>query len=266
MKKQLLTVALLASSLVASAQFATSNSGSSNITTSDVSGHSSFFVEYNSINPDELLEDAEDETATGFSLGFNKAFSIGNKVGGLPLFLEAGVKLTYAWATGYEEDFSENCYSCGDEYSMVAKETFQSAFVTVPINVMYKFAIPNTSIVLEPFAGLTFKGHILGQTKPSFTFEACCDEMEDAYNDELKDEIEDAVKDGTVNVFDKDDMGGKKYTANRFALGYQIGVNASFGKYYVGVSYGSDFSDYMSEKTEIDSKWQTTSITLGLRF
>ena len=82
----------------------------------------------------------------------------------------------------------------------------------------------------------------------------------------MEKDIDEMMEEMSMNYFDKDDMGGKKYTANRFALGYQIGVNVSFGKYYAGVSYGSDFSDYMSEKLEVDSKLQTTSVTVGVRF
>lgn len=275
MRKFLLTAGLLVTSLVASAQFSTSDKGNtlgnaqftaskSGIAYMNASSdHSSFFLEYNAINPDDLLDEShEDEVFTGFSLGFNKAFSLSS---GVPLFLEVGAKLTYAWATIYDEEEEYECgyYDCGEEFWLNTKETVQYACVSVPVNVMYKIALPNTSIVLEPFAGLTFKGNILGRVKMKLSCDACCDDVEDDFDEVLDEYDEDDL---VSDFFDKDDMGGKKYTANRFNVGYQFGVNVNFSNYYVGVSYGSDFSDFMSEKSKIDSKLQTTSVTLGLRF
>ena len=110
MKKLFLAVALLATSMVASAQFAAGNGGSS-LGSSSASEHASFFVQYNSFGVGEFEDvwddmDSESEKLHGISLGFNKAFSISSSV---PLFIEVGAGLTYAWAKLYDD---ENEYSC----------------------------------------------------------------------------------------------------------------------------------------------------------
>lgn len=268
MKKLFLSAALLATSMMASAQFATSNGGNSfsTVTSSEVSGHSSFYVQYNSFGVGDFADllddmDAESDKLTGLTVGGSKAISIGSSLS-LPLFLEVGAGLTYAWATIYDEEYTDVCYYCEDEYSMSEKSTTQHLMLNIPVNVMYKFQLPNTSITLEPYVGLNVKGHILGQMKDKATFEACCDEMEDAY-DEMMEEVDE--DDLTANYFDKKDMGSKKYVASRLNIGWQIGANVDFGSAFVGISYGSDFGKYMKFYTE-DWTFSATNITVGFRF
>ena len=266
MKKLFFTVALMATSLVASAQFATSNGGgsfSAAKTSAEVSEHGSFYVQYNSFGVGDLADvlddmDAESDKLTGLTVGFNKAISV---TPSLPLFVEVGAGLTYAWAKLYDEEDTGDCPFCGDEYSESAKMSSQHLMVNVPVNMMYKFQVPNTSIVLEPYVGLNVKAHLMGQMKTKATYEACCDDMEEFHEDYLE-EVED---DMTSNYFDKDDMGGKKYVAKRVNIGWQIGANVDFGSAFVGVSYGSDFGKFMKLYSE-DWTFSATNITVGLRF
>ena len=254
MKKLLLSVCLLATSLIASAQ----------------SGHSSFYVQYNLLGVGEFADylddmDAESERLNGLSLGFNKAFSITPSV---PLFIEIGAGLTYAWAKFYDEEDEFDCsagndddyYGCDDEYSYHVKTTSQHLMVNVPINLMYKFQIPNSSITLEPYVGVNVKAHILGKMKNKMKYDACCDDMEDILEEWAEEEEE-----YDVNYFDKKDMDGKKYVAKRVNIGWQIGANVDFGKAFVGISYGSDFNKFM-ERGRDDWKFSATNFTVGLRF
>ena len=171
MKKLFLAVALLATSMVASAQFAAGNGGGS-MGSSSASDHASFFVQYNSFGTGEFgeaLEEAAEEMEeyyeemgyddeiisktrlNGLTIGFNKAFGITSSV---PLFVEVGAGLTYAWANfmeqtetfDHESDYYYEEYGCGDEYSFTTKSISQHLMVNVPINLMYKFQLPNSSI------------------------------------------------------------------------------------------------------------------------
>lgn len=266
MKKYLLTACFMAISFMASAQFAASNSGfgPTTKTSTDISGHSSFYVQYNSFGVGEFADilddmDAESDKLTGFTLGGNKTISVDPS---LPLFIEVGAGLTYAWAKIYDEEESGECYWCEDEYSMSEKESSQHLMINIPVNLMYKFKLPNSSITLEPYVGLNVKGHLLGQMKGKITYEACCDDIEDVM-DEMMDEIDE--DDLTANYFDKDDMGGKKYVAKRVNVGWQIGANIDFGSAFVGVSYGSDFNKFMKVNSD-EWTFSATNVTVGLRF
>lgn len=267
MKKLFLSICLLATSMMASAQFVASNGGGSlgsSTRTADASDYSSFYVQYNSFEVGDFIDvlddmDAESEKLTGFTVGGNRAFSI---TPSLPLFIEIGAGLTYAWAKIYDEEETEECYYCGDDFSMGFKESSQHLMVNIPVNLMYKFQVSNSSITLEPYVGLNVKGHLIGQMKGKYTFETCCDDMEDEIDDYL-DEIDE--DDMVANYFDKDDMGGKKYVAKRMNIGWQIGANVDFGKTFVGISYGSDFGKFMEVEDE-DWTFSATNITVGFRF
>lgn len=227
------------------------------------SGHNSFYVQYNSLGVGEFAEvlddmDAESEKLNGIGVGYNKAFSVTSSI---PLFIEVGAGLNYAWAKIYEEEVKDDCYICSDEYAVASKTSSQHLMVNVPVNLMYKFQIPNSSITLEPYVGLNLKGHILGRMKSKYTYEACCDEMDEAFEETLEDMDEDDL---VSSYFDKDDMGGKKYVATRLNIGWQIGANVDFGKAFVGLSYGSDFNKFL----EADEEWKYSAlnVSLGLRF
>ena len=159
-----------------------------------------------------------------------------------------------------EEDY--DCYECDDEYTLATKLMSQHLMVNVPINLMYKFQFPNSSITIEPYVGLTLKGHLLGNMGIKYSYEACCDDLEDELEEELEDIDED---DSNINYFDKKDMGGKKYVATRLNYGWQIGANVDFGSAFAGISYGSDFNNYMKSGKD-DWKFSALNVTVGVRF
>ena len=255
MKKLLLSVCLLATSLIASAQ----------------SGHSSFYVQYNLLGVGKEMADYLDDIDSpsdhlnGLSLGFNKAFAVTQSV---PLFVEVGAGLTYAWGKFYDEEDEYPCYyydeygrgNCGDEFSLHEKDLSQHLMVNIPVNLMYKFQIPNSSITLEPYVGINVKAHILGQTKGKLKYDACCDGMEDILEDRAEE-----YEEYDINYFNKKDMESKKYVAKRVNIGWQIGANVDFGKAFVGISYGSDFNKYMNFWGD-DWRFSATNFTVGLRF
>ena len=194
-------VALLATCTTASAQF--TNSGSNSTSEVDTEGWSSLYVQYNPMSIKDL-------DLNGFSLGFNKAFSISNSI---PLYVETGAGLQYAM--GAQDDIDYNLFS-----------------VKIPVSLMYKYQFNNSDFAIAPYAGIDFRGNILGK-------------MEDEGND--------------ANIFDEDDMEGQE--AKRFQVGWHVGLNAYYGKVMLGVSYGTDLNKFI-----YDEKIKTTSITLGYCF
>lgn len=104
--------------------------------------------------------------------------------------------------------------------------------ISVPINFGYQYAFSETASIF-PYVGATLRGNILGNYKVG-------GESESIFSDEA------------------DDLGMK---AKRFQIGWQIGVAATFNKFVVGVSYGTDFNEIVEE-----GKVKTTTITLGYNF
>lgn len=237
--------ACLAISSGAYAQFTntSSNTSSASVTTD---GWSSIWVEYNPVKIKIDSKEADDESATGLSFGYSQAFPITQS---MPLLLELGLGLQYTFNTNdddviiyyYDDDGDIVDYEKPDDAEL--KTTLFSA--KIPVNLIYAFQIPNSSVKLLPFVGANLRYNISGKRKYSF-------EGDEEWDD---DELE-------MDVFDKKDMGSSKATWKRFQLGWNIGVKAQFGKnFLVGLSYGNDFSE-LAKKT----KMQTTSITLGYTF
>ena len=100
--------------------------------------------------------------------------------------------------------------------------------VNVPVNFGYKFSFGENNGIL-PYVGLTLRGNIFGNYK----------------------------EDGeSYNAFDEDEVGDMQL--NRFQIGWQIGVGANFNTFYVGASYGTDFSEILD-----GGKVAMPSITIG---
>lgn len=101
--------------------------------------------------------------------------------------------------------------------------------LNAPVNFGYKFAFGENNAIF-PYVGLTFRGNIVGTLK---------------YDDE------------SINVFDDGDMDDDAW--KRFQIGWQIGVGANFNTFFVGASYGTDFSEIME-----GGKVAMPSLTIGL--
>lgn len=245
MTKLFIAAAMLAVSVTASAQF-TNTSRKGQAKTVSTKGWETFYLQWNPSSFSIDLKNADDQSFTGFSVGYSKAFGVSRTT---PLFLEVGAALQYSHYTEegdvlmyfYDEEYGDVDYDIVD-----GEEKFNMFSVKVPVNLLYKFQIPNSSVSLLPFVGATLRCNASAKKKVSVTDE----------DYEL-----DGIEDTEYDLFDKDDMGSKSKW-KRFQIGWQIGVNAHFGEnFLVGLSYGSDFSE-ICKKTKIS----TTSVTLGYRF
>lgn len=248
--------AFLAVATSASAQF--SNSGTKSSSTSGIStdGWSSVWVEWNPSTMKIDRDNVDNESFTGFSLGYSQAFGI---TAGTPLFLEVGLGIQYSFKT---RDMAEELDLDDDDLEYVdPKAKFNLLSAKIPVNLMYAFQIPNSSVTLMPFAGVNLRYNISGKQKMEWNFDdEIIDYMEDEYGRDWREDL--GFEEEDINLFDKKDMGGEKNTWKRFQLGWHIGAKARISdKYLIGLSYGTDFSE-LSKKTKI----ATTSITLGYIF
>ncbi len=228
--KFLLVACLLGMATTASAQFA--NSGAAGGETTEATGWSGLRLSYNpiSVNPDK----GDGIDMTGFTLGYVKSFGVSST---MPLFVETGLNLTYAT---YSED-GEYYYDDDDyyfEFDGEDKYTWISA--SIPVNFGYKYVV-NETVSLFPYVGVTLRGGISAKRKITLEYDG-------------ESESED------YNMFDKDDV-GKDAQWKRFQIGWQIGVGAHFNQFFVGASYGSDFSE-LAKKV----KASVPAITVGYNF
>lgn len=179
------------------------------------------------------VKDAGDLDMNGFSLDYVKAFRIG---GDVPLFLETGAGFQWARYSDQETESFE-----GIEIS--AEEKWTVASINVPVNLGYQCFLSD-KVTLTPYVGLNVKGHVLGEI--SITAKA-------EYEGEVEKEEE------TLNLFDDEDM--EEDPCKRFILGWQIGATLTYNRFNLGVSYGSDLTEFAT-----DTKFMTTAITLGVNF
>lgn len=196
-------------------------------------GWSTVWAEFNPSNLVYDVSDVDNQTVTGFSLGYSQAFNIVPNTG---VFLEAGLGVQYSF---YKEDksFTYN----GSKGTQEEKFNMWSA--KIPVNFMYKFAIGSSGFSLIPYAGLTLRYNFSAKIKNEMT-------------------VGSESASSTTDLFKKSDMGGSDYTWNRFQLGGQVGLKAIISKtFMIGASYGYDFTE-MAKKTKL----QTTTIAIGVCF
>ena len=199
----------------------------------DDGGWSTVWAEYNPVTFNVDVKGADNQTATGISLGYSMALQL---IPDGSLFLEPGLGVQY---TFYTEDKSAS--SMG--YSVKAENKFNMWSLKVPVNLLYRFEIGNSGFSLSPFAGLTLRYNLSAQIKSTATV--------NGQSETIK-----------TNLFKNSDMGGSDNTWNRFQIGWQAGLKAIIGNaFLIGASYGTDFTE-IAEKTKI----QTATVSLGICF
>lgn len=251
--KFLLVAGLMAVSAPAFAQFAnTGNAGNrGSNSTVDTDGYSRIELSYNPINVKwDDGDNDEDYGLTGISFGYIKGFSISKT---LPLYVEAGLRLTYAFGTE-DNIYNEKYYDEETGKKITVEDKYSAMRLSVPVNLAYRFSLPQSNVSITPFIGVVFNGNIIG--KKTVKVDNLPNEIKD------KEFIEDylGLKE-EVNFFDKDDVGNKDYQWKRFQFGWNIGANVAFNKFSVGLSYGSDFSELCE-----DTKTSNWAVSVGYNF
>lgn len=218
--KTLLLAAALMVCASASAQFTNASSKKSSSSTEVTSGWNNLYVQYNSHkfndNDNALFHKG---SMDGFTIGYNRGIGLSSS---MPLYLEVGGGLQYS--TGSNDDVDVHLLS-----------------VVAPVSVLYHFSFPNSTIGIEPLAGLNFRYNGWGEIKDD----------EDTYDPFSDDDTDDNP-------------------ANRFQVGLHLGVNAVFKKFVLGLKYNISLSNFWKVKggykETTDIKFNTFTISAGFRF
>lgn len=249
----------------ASAQFVNSGNKSQTSTASSFNSGSSYKVDLNgwdritvSFSPMKYVTNvkgADDFNMTGFSLGYEKGFSIAKS---LPFFIETGLNLQYAFKNFDDEDRDDVGIPNPFYYDM--KATYSTLNMKVPVNLAYKLTFDDVSLI--PYIGLNFKLNLLGQLKYSLEdpddLENSGYDSEDDFWDEMEDSEEDGIKQ-SLDMFDKKDVGSKDAVWKRFQMGWQIGIGLDYNSLHVGLGYTKDIM-------ELCKKVKTSSVMVSLGY
>lgn len=144
--------------------------------------------------------------------------------------LSENVPLFVEGGLGYQYSYDEE-----SEEGIHAKMVIHS--LNIPLKLGYKHHL-DEKIYLTPHVGLNLRGNLSGTVNV----------REEYYGEEVE-----------IDIFDDKEMGDAAF--KRIQMGWQIGIGLNLGKIYAGVSYGGDFNEIAE-----DSKFNTTSITLGINF
>ncbi len=140
----------------------------------------------------------------------------------IPLYFDWGFNLNY----NYRKDETES--------TKVTSNLFQ---IAVPLQVEYRLPV-GEKVHISPYLGLIARVNILGSGTSEYeTVGYTSGSKYSAPRSYTKKESKD------INYFDKDDMGSSEACWKRFQLGWNIGVNFDFNKFYIGLSYGTDFME-----------------------
>lgn len=247
MKKICLFFALAAMTLSGASASAQTNDAEELFSTIDVTySPMSFKMDFGISLKDNL---------NAFSVNWSQARRI---VDSYPIYLQYGAGLQYAWGKdfgtfgfGYEDDYED--YGDYDDYidlssGMDVKNSTTFLTLKVPVNVVYKFDLPDTPVSVLPFVGMNLQGHIIGQDKTVMKYDGEKEVSKFSY-------------------FSKDDMADDPY--NRIVLGWQIGAKVSYDKYLFGVSYEGPISSlykYKEDDMKLTMKYSQVNISLGIIF
>ena len=146
------------------------------------------------------------------------------------IYLQYGAGLQMAW---------------GDFEPILDGAKVTALLVKVPVNVVYKFEIPNTKLTLLPFAGLNLQGYLLGKGKSTYY---------DAEGEKIT---------TPFSIFSKEDMGGDRF--RRVVLGWQIGAKLMYDRYFFGLAYDGPVTK-LYNKDGLNVKASQVNISLGITF
>lgn len=234
----------------ASAQFTTGGkSNGASASTQEIAPYNQFGISYTNVKytwdiPGD--DDMDDISTNGISLKYIHGFSVSQK---LPMYVETGLNLNFGFASN-DVDIDEDY-----EDVLAISNKYQFAALAIPVNFAYKFNI-NETVAIKPYIGLNLKFNLMGRTKMNV----------DVLDDDLYDYIdEDDLEGEWASYYSKKDMGDKDSVWNRFQMGWHIGADVQFNKFYVGLNYGTDFiKAWKYKKYSVNSG--TFNIGIGVCF
>lgn len=217
----LVSLALFLSSISASAQIFSN-------------GFSTMDLTYSPMNSKVvLLGESDKEYMSALSFNWMHASELPVD---LPLYLQYGVGLQYAWKTETEthDDFME----------MKIKSTTNFLTAKIPVNIMYGLDILNPALTVLPYAGINLRGHLVGNMK-------------------MKTTIDGEKESDKMNFFSKDDMDELRF--NRICLGWQVGAKVIYERYVFGIGYEGPIT-HLYNKDDFKVTNNQFNISVGVRF
>lgn len=180
----------------------------------------------------------------GFGINYVHGFGVAEN-----MFVETGLNVDFGWA-------SKKIWEESDEDG-TNKEFFKAKNINMqlPVNFVYRIGV-GENMWVSPYVGLNFKLNLVSKYRNTW------------------EPLEDGEKDPDwVNVYsdsEKDGMGHKDLTWNRFQMGWHVGCGFQFSKYYLGVQWGTDFIPAYSHKFEDGEKYKVSTsnlkVSLGYTF
>lgn len=269
---RLFLAALLAFTTInASAQFVNQSNNTQKSTSrtkssysADLNGWDRITVSFTPMKYQTDVKGQDGFNMTGFAIGYDKGFNIAPQ---LPIFLETGINMQYAFKSLDSEELAEVTgvlwgVTIGNAaHPVLFKATYSTLNLKIPVNLAYKLTFGDVSVI--PYGGINFKVNIIGKMKFGI------DDTDDLPDGWSEDDVWDEYKDQTdktqsTNLLDKkeveDNLGGDKDQVwNRFQMGWQIGVGVDYNSWHVGLGYTKDIM-------ELCKKVKTSSVLISLGY
>ncbi|MBQ2562272.1 MAG: outer membrane beta-barrel protein [Muribaculaceae bacterium] len=167
------------------------------------------------------------------SMGYSRTFALSKSI---PIYFEAGAAAQFMYRSESDDEYREKRWT----------ETINMLSLKVPANIMYRFHIPNSTIDIIPYTGITLRVNLWGN-----------------YN------FEEGIRySKSYNIFSDKDMShisdyNRFHTAwKRFQMGWQIGARAHFNnKFVVGAAFGIDLLEITMKH-----KMRSGNFMIGYKF
>lgn len=249
--KLFLTTAVLMTAMSASAQFANAPADTSTEShtlkksNTFVGNTSRLFLSYST--PEwEYTEDSDYSwNFNNIGIGYTLSYPIKDK----GLIFDVGATLDYLWWSELDSDYYEKSYDSYNDETTYDWEYEQSKMnyvsLSIPLSLGYEIRVSN-KLAFKPYVGLNMRLGLSATMKEI-----------DSYTD---------PEDNTVDNYDNRDeesenMFDDEWGMSRFNIGYHVGVDVEFGRFFVGFNYGADLGNIIEDFTQ-----KTTSIRAGIIF
>ena len=180
-----------------------------------------------------------------FSLNVSQFRSILDTYQTHPLYLQYGLNLQYTYHINEDQD--DVSYN-GTKYSAGFKILTTFFTMKVPVNLLYSFQIPQTSLSFMPYAGAHMLVHLSGRQK---------DTEWESINGKKNSTTE--VK----SLFKDEDMGSNP--CNRFGLGWQVGAKIAYDRLLFGLGYEGYLLN-LQKGDDYKVRMPQVNISLGIMF
>lgn len=227
MKKLLFSVcAFIMISVAASAQYvaSSSNAATGGSSQSSAAKFGTFGITYSPTTLNSIEgNSSSSEEMQSVSLTWTKADALHPVQ---PVYLEYGLGAQWTFQNDDDDDVNVSTNFIG---------------LKIPVNILYKYDVPQTNFSIMPYAGLNLTGYVLGSTSAK--------SGDDKFS---------------LSYFSKDDMGEDKF--NRITVGWQVGARVRINNsLFVGIAYEGPIT-HLYKEGDYKINFNHINISLGLEF